>query len=181
LDAAKTPDDRIAAERAQELAIVYAAYQQALAARGDADYGDLVRLCVRLFHDNPDVLAAVRQRFSAVLVDEFQDINRAMGILLRLLTGEDGTLWAVGDADQAIYRFRGASPANLALFTHDYSGAHIHHLSGNYRSTSTIIAAAESIAQTLLPGDVRTSLRPLRPSSATPQLVTLAVAPDEAA
>jgi superfamily I DNA/RNA helicase len=181
LDAAKTPDDRIAAERAQELAAVYAAYQQALAARGDADFGDLIRLCVRLFRDHPDVLAAVRQRYGAVLVDEFQDINRAMGILLRLLTGEDGTLWAVGDADQAIYRFRGASPANLALFTREYSGAHVHQLSGNYRSTPTIIAAAESIAQALLPGDARMSLRSLRPSSATPQRVSLAIAPDEAA
>ncbi|HEX5159701.1 MAG TPA: ATP-dependent helicase [Ktedonobacterales bacterium] len=180
LNEAKTPDDRIAAERAQELAAVYAAYQQALAARGDADFGDLVRLCVRLFRDNPDVLAAVRQRFGAVLVDEFQDINRAMGILLHLLTGEDGTLWAVGDADQAIYRFRGASPANLALFTREYSGAHVHHLSGNYRSTPTIIAAAESIARSLLPGDNRLSLRPLRPAGEVSQRVTLAVALDEA-
>ncbi|HEU4784003.1 MAG TPA: UvrD-helicase domain-containing protein, partial [Ktedonobacterales bacterium] len=181
LDAAKTQDDRIAAERAQELAAVYAAYQQALVARGDADFGDLVRLCVRLFRDEPDVLAAVRQRYNAVLVDEFQDINRAMGILLHLLTGEDSTLWAVGDADQAIYRFRGASPANLALFTREYSSAHVHHLSGNYRSTSPIIAAAESIAQALLPGDARMSLRPLRSPDATSQRVTLAVAPDEAA
>jgi superfamily I DNA/RNA helicase/CRISPR/Cas system-associated exonuclease Cas4 (RecB family) len=181
LEAAKTPDDRIAVERAQELAAVYAAYQQALAARGDADFGDLVRLCAKLFRDNPDVLAAVRQRYSAVLVDEFQDINRAMGILLHLLTGEDGTLWAVGDADQAIYRFRGASPANLALFTREYSGAHVHHLSGNYRSTPAILAAAESIAQTLLPGDNRLSLRPMRSPDATPQQVTLAVTPDEAA
>jgi DNA helicase-2/ATP-dependent DNA helicase PcrA len=181
LEAAKTLDDRIAAERAQELAVVYAAYQQALAARGDADFGDLVRLCVRLFLDHPDVLAAVRQRYSAVLVDEFQDINRAMGILLRLLTGEDGTLWAVGDADQAIYRFRGASPANLALFTREYSGAHVHHLSGNYRSIPTIIAVAESIARSLLPGDNRLSLRPLRPAGEVSQRVTLAVAPDEAA
>ncbi len=180
-DEAKTPEDRTAAERAQELAAVYAAYQQALTARGDADFGDLVRLCVRLFRDNPDVLVSVRQRYSAVLVDEFQDINRAMGILLRLLTGEDGTLWAVGDADQAIYRFRGASPANLAQFTSEYSGAHIHHLSGNYRSTPTIIAAAEGIAQALLPGDNRTSLRPIRSPGATLQQVTLAVAPDEAA
>jgi superfamily I DNA/RNA helicase/CRISPR/Cas system-associated exonuclease Cas4 (RecB family) len=181
LDEAKTPDDWTAAERAQELAVVYAAYQQALAARGDADFGDLVRLCVRLFRDDPEVLVEVRQRYSAVLVDEFQDINRAMGILLHLLTGEDATLWAVGDTDQAIYRFRGASPANLALFTREYASAHIHHLSGNYRSTPTIIAAAESIAQALLPGDNRVSLRPVRSPGTTPQQVTLATAPDEAA
>ena len=71
-------------------------------------------------------------------------------------------LWAVGDADQAIYRFRGASPANLAQFTREYHGAHVHHLSGNYRSTPAIIAAAEGIAETLLPGDARASLRAIR-------------------
>ncbi|HEX6543191.1 MAG TPA: UvrD-helicase domain-containing protein, partial [Ktedonobacterales bacterium] len=180
LERAATPEDRLAAERAQEVATVYAAYQQALAARGDADFGDLVRLCVRLFREHPETLAAVRRRYGAVLVDEFQDINRAMGVLLRLLAGEDGMLWAVGDADQAIYRFRGASPANLAQFTLDYRDAHIHRLSGNYRSTPPIIAAAESIAETLLPGDVRRSLRPIRAVSEPHQHVTLAVAPDEA-
>src|SRR6185312_2585414 len=143
LDAAHTPDDRLAAERAREVAAIYDAYQQALAARGDTDFGDLVRLCVRLFREHGEVLAAVRQEYSSVLVDEFQDINRAMGALLQLLAGEAGALWAVGDADQAIYRFRGASPANLAQFRNDYRDAHVHHLSGNYRSTPTIIAAAE--------------------------------------
>ncbi|HET9981463.1 MAG TPA: ATP-dependent DNA helicase, partial [Ktedonobacterales bacterium] len=180
LDAAHTPEERLAAERAQEVAVIYAAYQQALAARGDADFGDLVRLCVRLFREYGEALAAVRQEYSSVLVDEFQDINRAMGVLLQLLAGEDGALWAVGDADQAIYRFRGASPANLAQFRNDFRDAHVHHLSGNYRSTPTIIAAAESIAETLLPGEMRMSLRAQR-SDTGEQQVTLAVAPDEAA
>ena len=62
-----------------------------------------------------------------MLVDEFQDINRAMGVLLRTLAGEAGALWAVGDPDQAIYRFRGASPANLARFTEEYAHAEVHH------------------------------------------------------
>jgi superfamily I DNA/RNA helicase/Zn-dependent peptidase ImmA (M78 family) len=180
LDAARTPEDRLAAERAQEVAAVYAAYQRALAARGDADFGDLVRLCVRLLREHDEVLATVRQEYGAVLVDEFQDINRAMGVLLQLLTGEDGALWAVGDADQAIYRFRGASPANLARFRSDYRDAHVHHLSANYRSTPTIIAAADSIAQALLPGEMRLSLHAQRTDSYNQQ-VTLAVAPDEAA
>lgn len=176
-----TPEDLEAAERAQEVAAIFAAYQQALAARGDADFGDLVRLCVRLFREHQEVLAAVRQRYSAVLVDEFQDINRAMGILLQLLAGEDGTLWAVGDADQAIYRFRGASPANLSLFTREYRGAHVHHLSGNYRSIPAILDVAASIAEELLPGEARAPLRAIRPAAETSQQVTLAIAPDEAA
>ena len=83
LNGATTPEDRLAAERALEVAAIYAAYQEALAARGDADFGDLVRLCVRLFREHDEALAAVRQRYGAVLVDEFQDINRAMGILLQ--------------------------------------------------------------------------------------------------
>ena len=62
----------------------------------------------------------MRDTLQQVLVDEFQDINRAMGVLLRILGGRNASLWAVGDADQAIYRFRGASPANLAQFTNDY-------------------------------------------------------------
>lgn len=181
LDAAATPEDRLAAERAQELATIYVEYQEALAARGDADFGDLVRLCVRLFRENAEVLAAVRQRYSAVLVDEFQDINRAMGILLQLLAGDDGALWAVGDADQAIYRFRGASPANLSQFTGDYRGAHIHRLSGNYRSMPAIISAADSVARALLSGGERAALRQIRPAGAARQHVTIATAPDEAA
>ena len=181
LDTARTPEDRLAAERAQEVAAIYHGYQQALAARGDADFGDLVRLCVRLFREHGETLSAVRQRFSAVLVDEFQDINRAMGILLKLLAGHDGALWAVGDADQAIYRFRGASPANLAQFTHEYLDAHVHHLSGNYRSQPAIITAAQSIAEALLPGAERVALRAIRPATTSHQNVTLAIAPDEAA
>ena len=181
LDSAHTPEDRLAAERAQEVAAIYHGYQQALAARGDADFGDLVRLCVRLFRERSETLVAVRQRFSAVLVDEFQDINRAMGILLQLLAGDDGALWAVGDADQAIYRFRGASPANLSQFTREYQDAHVHHLSGNYRSQPAIIIAAESIAEGLLPGDGRVALRAMRPAVASHQNVTLAIAPDEVA
>jgi superfamily I DNA/RNA helicase len=181
LHGATTSEDRLAAERALEVAAIYGAYQEALAARGDADFGDLVRLCVRLFREHDEVLAAVRQQYGAVLVDEFQDINRAMGILLQLLAGEDGMLWAVGDADQAIYRFRGASPANLAQFTREYHAAHVHHLSGNYRSTPAIIAAAEGIAETLLPGDARASLRAIRANPETHQQVTLAIAPDDTA
>jgi ATP-dependent DNA helicase UvrD/PcrA len=178
---AANPEERVAAERAQEVATVYASYQQALAARGDADFGDLVRLTVRLFREHDEVLAAIRERYNAVLVDEFQDINRAMGVLLQLLAGEDGTLWAVGDADQAIYRFRGASPANIVEFTREYRDAHIHHLSGNYRSTPAIISAADSIAKALLPGDIRASLRAIRVDGGETQQVTLATAPDEAA
>src|SRR5205085_8456060 len=77
-------------------------------------------------------------------VDEFQDINRASGVLLRLLAGEERNVWVVGDANQAIYGFRGASPANIANFQQDYPGAVVLPLSHNYRSRPDIVDLAES-------------------------------------
>ena len=135
---AGTLEEEATAARAGEVALVYAHYQAALARRGDLDFGDVVRLAVKLLREQPEVLAAVRARHSQILVDEFQDVNRAMGVLLRTLAGEDGPLWAVGDADQAIYRFRGASPANLARFATEYREARIHTLRRNYRSLAPI-------------------------------------------
>jgi DNA helicase II / ATP-dependent DNA helicase PcrA len=147
---AHTLDERAAAGRALEVARVYGAYQDALDALGDADFGDLIRLAVRLLHEQPNVLAELRARYTHILVDEFQDINRAMGVLLRVLAGPDGPLWAVGDADQAIYRFRGASPANLARFTETYPGARVYTLGANYRSRPAILRAAAAVAGALL-------------------------------
>jgi DNA helicase II / ATP-dependent DNA helicase PcrA len=177
---AQTPEERETAERALEVAEVYAAYQRAIAQRGDADFGDLIRLAVRLLVEQPEVLDAVREQFHHLLVDEFQDINRAMGVLLRTLAGGDGLIWAVGDADQAIYRFRGASPANLARFSRDYPGAQVHTLKQNYRSTPAILETAAALAATLLSAAERGPLEATRKQPDRPT-VTLAAAPDEAA
>ncbi|GEM_PF-205724 len=174
---ATTSDERYAAERACEVAAVYLAYQNLLAARGDADFGDLIRLAVQLLREQPEVLAEVRARYRHVLVDEFQDINRAMGVLLRLLASETTALWAVGDADQAIYRFRGASPANLARFTSDYPQAQVHTLRRNYRSVPDILTAAAGVANAAL-GE-RTPLTANRRGAGA--AITLAIAPDEQA
>jgi DNA helicase II / ATP-dependent DNA helicase PcrA len=152
-DRAKTPEERIAAERALEVANVYTSYQRQLLARGDPDFGDLIRLAVQLLAEQPEILAEVRARYQHVLVDEFQDINRAMGVLLHIMSAETTSLWAVGDADQAIYRFRGASPANLAQFTTDYPQAQIHSLRRNYRSSRDILVAAASVASAVLGGE----------------------------
>jgi DNA helicase-2/ATP-dependent DNA helicase PcrA len=161
--AAQTPDERAAAARALEVARIYAAYQDALAAAGDADFGDLIRLAVRLLREQPDALAELRRRHTHILVDEFQDINRAMGVLLQVLAGPDGPLWAVGDADQAIYRFRGASPVNLARFTEAYPAARVYPLGTNYRSRPPILRAAASVAGALLGEDPREPLEAGRP------------------
>ncbi|MFI5275017.1 MAG: 3'-5' exonuclease, partial [Ktedonobacterales bacterium] len=118
----------------------------------------------------------VRGEHEQVLVDEFQDINRAMGVLLHTLAGEASELWAVGDANQAIYRFRGASPANLRQFTAEYPGAHIHTLQQNYRSVPPVLDAAAALAHNALHSD--TALEPARSEPPAPA-VTLAAAADE--
>jgi len=142
LAAAESDEERLKAERAREVALVYQVYQEALAAQGDADFGDLIRLAVRFLKANPDALAELQERYQHMLVDEFQDINRASGVLLKLLAGERANIWVVGDQDQAIYRFRGASPANIGQFHRDYPGAQVLPLSRNYRSLADIVAAA---------------------------------------
>lgn len=185
---ATTLEEREAAERALEVADVYAAYQRALAERGDPDFGDVIALVVRLLQRHDEVRAELRARYHHILVDEFQDINRAMGVLLRTLAGADGPLWAVGDADQAIYRFRGASPANLARFAEEYPSARIHRLRRNYRSISPILEAAAAFAGAFLgrgtdgeeSSEERSALEAARPTPDAPR-VTLATAPDDAA
>jgi len=132
------------AERAIEVAHVYALYQQALAQRGDTDFGGLLMLTLQLFMEHPAILREQQQQYQHVLVDEFQDVNRASGVLLRELAGTTRRVWVVGDTNQAIYRFRGASPANMSRFTRDFPGAVILPLSRNYRSRSDLVKIAES-------------------------------------
>jgi superfamily I DNA/RNA helicase len=197
LEAAESDEQRAKAERAREVALVYQVYQEALAAQGDADFGDLIRLAVQFLKTNPDALADLQERYQHMLVDEFQDINRASGVLLKLLAGERANIWVVGDQDQAIYRFRGASPANIGQFHRDYPGAQVLPLSRNYRSLSDIVAAAgafrdaamrlstsdeqgpEKEAPTLKPEQSLASTRQeaVRPPPAEP-VITLATAPD---
>jgi superfamily I DNA/RNA helicase/CRISPR/Cas system-associated exonuclease Cas4 (RecB family) len=176
-ESAQTAEDRERAERAYEVARVYSAYQAALDERGDADFGDIIRLAVRLLQEQPDVLTEERAQRVYVLVDEFQDINRAMGVFLRTLTGETGALWAVGDADQAIYRFRGASPANIQRFHDDYLGARVQRLRHNYRSRALILEAAGSVAERYIPAAERQPLVATRGAGSA--VVRLATALDE--
>ncbi|HEV7126110.1 MAG TPA: UvrD-helicase domain-containing protein, partial [Ktedonobacterales bacterium] len=187
--AARTPEERTRASHMQEAARVYAAYQEVLTQRGDADFGDLIFLAVRLLREQPDVLAELRTRHTQLLVDEFQDINQAMGVLLHTLAGADGPIWAVGDADQAIYRFRGAAPANLARFTELYPRARVYPLGTNYRSGPPILRAAAAVAGALLGPRERRVLeaasQPSATSDATPDaratgpVITVATAPDD--
>ena len=174
---ASSPEEIEAAERALEVASVYSAYQAALAERGDADYADLISAAVRLLRESPDSAADLRARYDHLLVDEFQDINYAMGALLRELAGRRGAIWAVGDVDQAIYRFRGASPANLLRFTRDFDDARVIPLGRNYRSRPQILQAASAFASAYLPGEQRVALEPTRREAGAEPAVSLAVAP----
>lgn len=132
------------AEKALEIAHVYALYQQALQRRGDSDFGGLLMLTVELFQRYPEILREQQQLYQHILVDEFQDVNRASGVLLREMASSTGNVWVVGDANQAIYGFRGASPANISQFEQDFPGAVVLPLSRNYRSRPDLVAIAES-------------------------------------
>ncbi|GCF08339.1 UvrD-helicase domain-containing protein [Dictyobacter arantiisoli] len=167
------------AEKAEEVAQIYALYQQELQRRGDADYGSLLTLTIQLLSEHPDVLRVQHERFEHILVDEFQDVNRASGVLLRVLAGEARRVWVVGDANQAIYGFRGASPANINQFEHDFPHAYVLPLSRNYRSRPDLVRLAETFrAEHLEPGQQAIKNHPIRPDEKD-AYVTISSAPDE--
>ncbi len=173
-------EDREKAEKAWEVAHVYALYQETLRLRGDTDFGGLIMLAIQLLREQPDILYEQQQKYQHILVDEFQDVNRASGVLLRELAGERRCVWVVGDANQAIYGFRGASPANIRQFQHDFPGAVVLPLSRNYRSRPDLVALAESFRYTHLELDQETGKnQPVRPSHAD-AYVTIASSSDEA-
>ncbi|WP_376795576.1 UvrD-helicase domain-containing protein [Thermogemmatispora sp.] len=186
LEQAQTFEERERGERALEIAAIYALYQEELERRGDTDFGGLIMLTVQLLERHSPILQQLQSRYQHILVDEFQDINRASGVLLRLLAGEARRVWVVGDANQAIYGFRGASPANIARFRQDYPGAEILSLSRNYRSRPDIVALAEAFRRQRLESGQAGEEAALRENEAVrpspPEAyVTLAVAEDEAA
>src|SRR5436309_10528092 len=136
---------RDTAERHVELAGFYEAYQQLLGEAGAVDFGDQICRALALLRERPAVLAALRARFRYILVDEFQDTNRAQLEMVRLLAGEAQerpNVTVVGDDDQAIYRWRGAAAGNLIAFRNLYPGAREVVLTDNHRSTQAILDAA---------------------------------------
>jgi DNA helicase-2/ATP-dependent DNA helicase PcrA len=171
---------RLAAERAQEVAEVYELYQRSLEQRGDSDFGGLIMLAVQLLNEHLDVRAELEQRYQHILVDEFQDINRASGVLLCLLAGEQKRVWVVGDQNQAIYGFRGASPANIANFRQDYPDAVVLPLSRNYRSRPDIVQLADTFRGALLERKTGADTVQTARETENEAYITLAVAPDEA-
>ncbi|ACY20626.1 ATP-dependent DNA helicase PcrA [Gordonia bronchialis DSM 43247] len=138
---------------AQQIARIYAEYQRRLRAANAFDFDDLIGETVALLHAHPEVAEYYRRRFRHVLVDEYQDTNHAQYVLIRELVGEVPTagglepseLCVVGDADQSIYAFRGATIRNIEEFERDFPNAETILLEQNYRSTQTILSAANAV------------------------------------
>ncbi len=124
---------------------LYAAYQSRLKDLNACDFGDLLLECLRLFRENPGVLAEYHKRFRYILVDEYQDTNVAQYLWLRLLSQGIANVCCVGDDDQSIYGWRGAEVDNILRFDKDFPGAKVIRLERNYRSTGHILAAASAL------------------------------------
>jgi DNA helicase II / ATP-dependent DNA helicase PcrA len=134
------------ADRLLELANIYACYEAILRDEGVLDYGDLIVKTAELLKLDT-VAAALQAQYQYILVDEFQDINYASGVMVARLDGGRGRVWAVGDPWQSIYRFRGASPANLQEFPIIYAETTTVQLSINYRSLQPILDASHAIME----------------------------------
>ena len=140
---------QIAAAKCLEIADIYDLYEKALRKHGSVDFGDLIMRPARLLEDDESVRIGVQFRHRHVLVDEYQDVNRASARLLKAVAGNGERLWVVGDARQSIYRFRGASSENMVRFGSDYPGAVTDQLGINYRSAEQIVNCFVTVAPKL--------------------------------
>lgn len=147
--AAQDADAVIRAEKSLEVALLFETYERLMASANMIDFGDLVAHPVRLVENDADVRDALRARHKHVLVDEYQDVNRASVRLLKAIVGDGRNLWVVGDSRQSIYRFRGASATNMAQFAVDFPGAQTRALCVNYRSTQQVIDIFTAFAGTM--------------------------------
>lgn len=138
IDSADNPATRRIAE-------VYREYQSRLVRAGAMDFDDLLLNTVRLLEDHPDVLAHYQRRFKHILVDEFQDTNRAQNRIVLLLGAAHHNVCVVGDSDQSIYKFRGADLRNISDFERAFPEVTVVVLAQNYRSTQNILAAANAV------------------------------------
>jgi len=127
------------------VAKAYASYQEALRKANALDFDDMLMLTVRLFEKCPDVLDYYQRRFKYILVDEYQDTNNVQYRLVSMLAAKHKNLCVVGDDDQSIYRFRGATIENILSFEKQYKDAKVIRLEQNYRSTSNILNAANEV------------------------------------
>jgi DNA helicase-2/ATP-dependent DNA helicase PcrA len=141
----ETYRDRARSVYERRIAEVYREYQSRLHAASAMDFDDLLMVTVNLLQANPDVLEHYRHRFEHVLVDEYQDTNKAQNELVKLLASGHRNICVVGDSDQSVYRFRGADISNILEFEEAFPDATVIVLEQNYRSTQTILDAANAV------------------------------------
>src|SRR3989441_10796638 len=131
----------------ETVAGIYAEYQRRLKSAGALDFDDIIMETVRLFREHPEVLEHYQERFQYVLIDEYQDTNRAQYHLVNMLAAAHRNLCVVGDADQGVYSWRGATIQNLLDFEHDYPDAAVFVMEQNYRSTQNILSLANALIE----------------------------------
>ena len=148
-DSMVSPDEYMAGSgsdvRKTMIARAYEAYQNALLNNDAMDFDDLIYNTIRLLENNEDVLEYWQNKFKFVMIDEYQDTNYAQYVLAKMLAGKYKNICVVGDDDQSIYRFRGATIENILNFENQYKGCKTIRLEQNYRSTSIILDAANSV------------------------------------
>ncbi|MBE6732456.1 MAG: ATP-dependent DNA helicase PcrA [Ruminococcaceae bacterium] len=131
--------------RKKTVAGLYKLYQKRLKEADAMDFDDMIVNTIELFEQNEEVLSRYQHRFKYIMVDEYQDTNHAQFVLVSMLAGKNGNLCVVGDDDQSIYRFRGATIENILNFEEQFTGAKTIRLEQNYRSTSNILDAANAV------------------------------------
>lgn len=131
--------------RITKISKVYAEYQKRLFASGALDFDDIIMLTVKLFKEFPDVLDHYQNLYKYIMVDEYQDTNYAQFILVQMLASKYSNICVVGDDDQSIYKFRGATIENILNFEKHFEGAKVIRLEQNYRSTQNILDASNSV------------------------------------
>ena len=131
--------------RLSHIAAIYRGYEEELRRSGAMDFDDIIMHTVRLLRENPDVLAHYQRKFKYVCIDEYQDTNVAQFQLAALLSGQYKNLMVVGDDDQSIYKFRGATITNILGFDRVFEGTSVIKLEQNYRSTGRILEAANKV------------------------------------
>ena len=146
-DSLKSPEEMEVSRdpRSKDIRAVYELYQKKMMANNAVDFDDIIMMTVELMQNNPDVLEYYQNKFRYVLVDEYQDTNYAQFVLTKLLADGRRNIMVVGDDDQSIYRFRGATIENILNFDTTYPDATVVKLEQNYRSTANILAAANAV------------------------------------
>ena len=145
LEPAQYKANALSQSRKEKIANVYELYQKRLKENNAIDFDDIINYTIKILMENPDILEYYANKFKYVLVDEYQDTNKAQFTLVTLFASKNGNITVVGDNDQGIYSFRGADISNILNFERDFPGTKIIKLEQNYRCTQNILKVANSV------------------------------------